>query len=404
MNGTITPENESQVAELLRWAAAERQGIALAGAGTKTGFGVEAAGDCKVSLSGISGILEYEPEELVMRALPGTPLEEVRHELSVRHQHLAFEPPGLAGVCGATGSSAGTIGGAFMANASGPRRFRAGAARDHILGLRAVNGRGESWKSGGRVIKNVTGYDLSKLLAGSWGTLSVVTEVTFKVLPAPPASATIAVTGLDAAAGLELVRELAASPFDATGLAYLPQAALTGLPPGLRTSREDLGIAFVRVEGSPLSVEDRLRAFQQLGAATGSARRLKGDESTALWDAVREVQPLHDAEVIVKVSLPPAWALEAVSQLSTRCHWFADGGAAWLWLGIPAAMAASVISGLRSRFAGRGSCVVWRAPEEIKREVGVFSPVSESMRALAARLKQSFDPQNLLNPGRLGLA
>jgi len=401
----FAPENESQVVDLLRWAATERRAIALAGAGTKSGFGAAVATDCRVSMSGLSGILEYEPEELVMRALPGTPLEEVQQALSARRQHLAFEPPALGAVCGAAGSSsAGTIGGVFMANASGPRRFRAGAARDHILGVRAVSGRGENWKSGGRVIKNVTGYDLSKLLAGSWGTLSVVTELTFKVLPAPPTSATIAVTGLETATGLELLRELAASPFDATGLAFLPQAALAGLPAGLRTSREDLGIAFVRVEGSPLSVEDRLRAFQQLTVAAGSARRLKGDESAALWDAVREARPVCDAEVIARVSLPPAWAVETVSQLSGHCHWFADAGGAWLWLGMPAARAASVIAGLRHRLAGRGSCVLWRAPAEIKREVGVFSPTGEAARGIAARIKQSFDPENLLNPGRLGPA
>ena len=401
----FAPQNESQVLELIQWAAAERKAITLTGTGTKSGFGTEVDSDCPVSLAALSGILEYEPEELVMRALPGTPLEEVQHELSARRQHLAFEPAGLGGVCGAPGTaSAGTIGGAFLANASGPRRFRAGAARDHILGVRAVSGRGEIWKSGGRVIKNVTGYDLSKLIAGSWGTLSVVTELTFKVLPAPPASATIAVTGLDPAAGLDLIRELAANPFDATGLAYLPQAALAGLPAGLRTSREDLGIAFIRVEGSPLSVEDRARAFLGVAAMAGAAGRLKGDESTALWDAVREARPLFDAEVIAKVSLPPAWALEVVSQLSARCLWFADAGAAWLWLGLPAAKAVGVIAGLRTRFAGRGSCVVWRAPAEVKRDAGVWSPASGAMHALLTRIKQSFDPGNILNPGRLGRA
>lgn len=405
MSETLAPETQAQVVELVRWAAGTQTPLAVTGAGTKSGFGMEVDAGARVSLSRLSGILEYEPEELVMSALPGTPLEEIRQVLAAQHQHLAFEPAGLGGICGGADAEAtgGTIGGTFLANASGPRRFRSGAARDHILGVRAVSGSGESWKSGGRVIKNVTGYDLSKLLAGSWGTLSIVTELTFKVLPAPQASTTLAVSGLGYAAGLDLVRELAAAPLEAGGLAYLPEAVLPGLPQELRTSREDRGIAFVRVEGSALSVEDRARALEQLSAAAGQVRRLKGDEAVVLWQSVREAGPLLDAEVIVKVSLPPAWAVELTAQLPAGCRWFADAGAGWIWIGIPTRDAVSAVGALRGRLHGRGSCVLWRAPPDLKRKAGVLSPAATAFAALQARIKQSFDPANILNPGRLGV-
>ena len=193
MNEHFYPETEQQAHDLVRWVVAEDKTISIQGKNTKQGFGLQVNADCVMGMERLSGILEYHPEELVMTALPGTPLAEITGALSKHNQYLAFEPPALNRMYHV--DDEGTIGGVFIGNLAGPRRFKTGGARDHILGVRAINGRGEIWKSGGKVIKNVSGYDMSKLLAGSWGTLSVVTELTFKVLPAPAVSRSLAYGG-----------------------------------------------------------------------------------------------------------------------------------------------------------------------------------------------------------------
>lgn len=396
----VAPGNESEVAELVRWALAERQPLDIRGRGSKSGFGQAVPDPVAVSLHGLSGILEYEPEELVMRALPGTPLEEVEAALAQHRQQLAFEPPVLALACGNSAAAGASIGGTFLANASGPRRLRAGAARDHILGVRAVDGRGVAWKSGGRVIKNVTGYDLSKLMAGSWGTLSIVTELCFKVLPAARASAGFAVTGLDAPAGLKLLRELGAHPLEASGLAYVPAALLPALAQELRLGTDDGGMVCVRIEGSAAGVEQRARILQRVAAGAGAPRRLKGEEAQVLWDSLREARPLAGCEVLLKLSLPPSATTRVLDQLPPDASWFADCGGGWIWIGLPQADAAQRIAALRA--AGGGSCVLWRAPAAVRSAAALPAAVPPALQALNRRIKQAFDPAGILNPGRLG--
>ena len=190
MSEDLRPTTPEELKELIAWAAAEEAALEILGAGSKRALGRPVEAERRVHLAGLAGITLYEPAELVMAARAGTPLAEIEERLAASQQQLAFEPPDYGLLLGGA-AKGGTIGGAFACNLAGPRRIKAGAARDHLLGVQAATGRGELIKSGGRVVKNVTGYDLCKLLTGSFGTLAVMSEVTFKVLPAPPETATL---------------------------------------------------------------------------------------------------------------------------------------------------------------------------------------------------------------------
>ncbi len=223
----MTPGTPEEVLDAVAEALAEGTPLEILGAGTKRNYGRPAEAKRTLGLSRLAGITLYEPNELVMTARPGTPLAEIEANLDRNGQQLAFEPadygPLLAGAVAGKETGGATIGGIFACDLSGPRRIAAGAARDHILGIKAVSGRAEAFKSGGRVVKNVTGYDMSKLLTGSFGTLAVMTEVTFKVLPAPDDSRTVVIPGLDDRAALGAMIKALGGPWEVTGAAHLPK-------------------------------------------------------------------------------------------------------------------------------------------------------------------------------------
>ena len=262
-------------------AAARRTPLAVAGGATKEAVGRPAQTEATLSSAALTGVTLYEPAELVIAARAGTPLSEIVATLAGRGQQLPFEPMDHRVLLGSTGAP--TIGAVAAANVSGPRRIMAGAARDSLIGVRFVNGQGEAVTSGGRVMKNVTGLDLVKLMAGSWGTLGFLTEVTFKVLPRPERVATLALSGLDDARAIAALCAAVASPFEVTGAAHLP-AALDGA--GGRT--------LLRIEGFSLSVDHRLDALRRLLKGFGAVDVVEGEAADALWRAVRDVAPLAE--------------------------------------------------------------------------------------------------------------
>src|SRR5579871_2692103 len=223
MSDLLKPREASEVEAAVQWALAGGKTLEVAGRGTKRAIGRAAQWDATLDLSGLSGVTLYEPEELVLSAKAGTPLAEIESLVANSKQELAFEPMDYGPVLGAT-PGGGTIGGVIAANLSGPRRIKAGAARDHFLGFSAVSGRGETFKSGGRVVKNVTGYDLCKVLAGSFGTLAAMTDVTVKVLPKPETERTVLVVGLDQATAGKLMTAVMGSFADASAAAHVPPA------------------------------------------------------------------------------------------------------------------------------------------------------------------------------------
>ncbi len=360
----MRPTTEADLAEAIAAATAP---LLVRGGGTRT-IG-QAVGDV-LETGGLTGVALYEPGALTLVVRAGTPVAEVERVLAADRQRLAFEVPDLRGLLGREGVS--TIGGVVAANASGPRRVQVGAARDALLGVRFVDGSGTVIKNGGRVMKNVTGYDLVKLLAGSRGTLGVLTEVSFKVQALPEAEATLVIGGLGDEAGLAALRRALGSPFDISGAA------------------RHSGQSLIRVEGMAGSVAYRLDRLRAL--VGGDVEVAEAAVSAALWRDVRDVALFHDkpGEVWRIVTLPTA-AAEIAGRLAGEALWDCGGGLIWLRLdhGRGAEVAAAV--------AGRGHAT------RVRGDGGpVFPPEAPEVALLAAGLRAKFDPRGILNAGLIG--
>jgi glycolate oxidase FAD binding subunit len=344
-------------------------------------------------------VVTYEPEELILIARAGTPVRALTELLTQQNQMFAFEPPDLGPLFGTT-TGGGTLAGMVATNLSGPRRISAGAARDHTLGFRAINGRGEVFKSGSRVMKNVTGYDLPKLFAGSWGTLGVMTEVTMKVLPRAEDVATLLVAGLNYANGVAVLCAGMGSAHEVSAAAHLPPLVAASIPAVAGVGR---AVSALRLEGPAPSVAARLAALSQELSGHGEILHLGAADSLALWNALRDATPLADRPELVvwRVSVPPTegpGVMERVGDLALG--WF-DWSGGLLWLGLnpgePDGGAARVRAAIG---ATGGHATLVRAPLEIRGAVPVFPPQSAMIEALEARIKAGFDPAGILNPGR----
>jgi glycolate oxidase FAD binding subunit len=403
MADVLQPADGEQVREVLAWAAAEEEPIAVQGGGSKIALGRPMQAARVLDLSQLTGVSLYEPEELVLRAGAGTALSEVEALVAGEGQQLAFEPPDYGPLLGAPPGGA-TIAGAVACNLSGPRRIQAGAARDHFLGLKAVSGRGEHFKSGGRVVKNVTGYDFCKLLAGSYGTLGALTEVTVKILPAAEKTRTVLILGLDDRAALAALREASGSAHEVSGLAHLPasEAARSAVS---YVADADTSVTALRIEGPGPSVEHRCAALRQAMAAHGPVEELHSRNSAAFWREVRDVGPFvgEESRLVWRLSLPPAAGAEVVARIAaeieTRAFYDWAGGLVWLSLEESPDAGHETVRAALTEVGGHALLV--KAPAEVRAVVPVFQPLAPSLAALTARVKESFDPRRILNPGRM---
>ena len=407
MSTTFRPENVEQVAEVVAWAAAEKAPLEVVGRGSKRDFGRPLQTGHGLDLSALSGILLYEPGELVLSARAGTPMAEIESALRDNNQQMAFEPADLAPLYGGA-VGAGSIGGAIACNLSGPRRIKAGAARDHFLGFQAASGRGELFKSGGRVVKNVTGYDLSKLLAGSHGTLAVLTDVTIKVMPAPEKSRTVLLYGLDDAGAAVAMQLAMNSAHEVSAAAHLPApVAAAARVPGVA----DAGgaVTALRVEGPGVSVEYRCAALRRELADLGETGELHTHNTGLLWTMVRDVHPLLDKPeaAIWRLSVPPAAGPRVAAQCArgnkALSYYDWAGGLIWLALTLTGDAAADAgAAWVRGAIAADGGhATLMRASTQVRSAVSVFQPQDPASAALTARMKDSFDPNRVLNPGRM---
>ena len=403
MADVLKPADAAQAREAVAWAAAEEQPLEVKGTGSKAALGRPLQAAHALDLSGLSGIGLYEAEELVLSCGAGTPLGEIEALLAENGQQLAFEPADYGPLFGVAAGQA-TIAGVLGCNLSGPRRIKAGAARDHFLGVKGVSGRGESFKSGGRVVKNVTGYDLCKLLAGSYGTLAVLTEVTLKVMPAPEETRTVLIMGLDDGAAVGVLNEASRTPHEVSGLAHLPAgvAALIGVSP---VSGAGAPITALRLEGAGPSVEHRAGALSAQFAGHGAIGELESQESVLLWRQLRDVTPFAgDGErPLWRLSVPPSAGAGVVGRISAEAdaeaYYDWAGGLVWLLLGRSADADHERVRAAVTEAGGHALLV--RAPAEIRARVPVFQPQGEALSSLTQRIKDSFDPRRILNPGRM---
>jgi glycolate oxidase FAD binding subunit len=369
--GVLRPATEAELAEAVRTAGGP---LRIAGGGTRA-VGRPVAGTV-LSTAALAGIVTYEPGALTLVARAGTPLAEVEAALAAEGQRLPFEPPDLRPLLGTRGTP--TLGGAAAANAAGPRRVTAGAARDAMIGVRFVDGTGMVVKSGGRVMKNVTGYDLVKLLAGSWGTLGVITEVALKVLPAPEASATLVLEGLGPGDAVEAMAAALSSPFEVNGAAHLVG-----------------GATWLRLEGFAESVADRAPRLARRLARWGAARTLRdAAEQAVLWARIRDAADLAPAPGDVwRLVLRPSEAAGVLARAGAHAA-LIDAGGAVMWLSLPEG------TDLRARlgpFTGHATLI--RAAPATRAAIRPFPPEPPVVARLSEGLRRRFDPRGILNPG-----
>jgi glycolate oxidase FAD binding subunit len=292
---------------------------------------------------------------------------------------------------------------------AGPRRVRAGGARDHLLGAHAVSGFGDSFKTGGRVVKNVTGYDLCKLLAGSWGTLAVMTEVTLKVMPRPESERTLLLRGLDDIAANKAMTAALGSPFDVSGAAHLPRSAFRAKTAGLgEIASHDAALTLLRLEGITASVVHRAASLRDLLAPYGTIVIVEDAASSELWAAIRDVLPFAadgalGAWPVWRIVCPPAagGALGQQVARETGGDVLYDWGGGLIWAALPPKTDAQAATLRRRAEAVGGHAMLVRASEETRREVEVFHPQPAGVAALSERVRVSFDPKSILNRGRL---
>ena len=404
MADNLKPRDGKEVEQAIQWALGTGKALEVIGHGSKRTIGRAAQWDLTLDLSGLSGITLYEPEELVLTAKAGTPLAEIETLIAASKQELAFEPMDFGRVLGGR-PGVGTIGGAIGANLSGPRRIKAGAARDHFLGVTAVSGRGETFKSGGRVVKNVTGHDLCKLLAGSWGTLAAMTEVTVKTLPRAETEETVLVFNLDDATAAKVMAAATGSFADVSGAAHLPAVAAARIA---ETASADRAATAFRVEGVAPSVVERKGILEALLRPFGPLATLPQAQSRALWRSIRDVVPFAAdgpaaGRDLWRISTAPTRGAEVGRTLAGRANaeLLYDWAGGLIWAALPAANDANAPLVRASVAAAGGHATLIRAPAAVRAAVEVFSPEAPALAALTRRVRESFDPQGVLNAGRM---
>jgi glycolate oxidase FAD binding subunit len=366
----IAPGDAAELAEAVR----THTRLEPVGGGSKRAIG-RTIDAILLDLAAFNGILEYEPNELVLTARAATPLATIEHALAANGQRLAFEPPDYGPLLGI--ERAQTLGGVLAANQAGSRRIAAGAARDHFLGFAAVNGRGEHFKAGSKVVKNVTGYDLPKLLAGSWGTLAVLTEVTIRVAPMPEIERTLVIRADTPERALEILTQALGSSYEVSSAAYDPRRGTS-----------------LRIEGFSASVDARVAALLAL-LGNPEVETIEHVNSREFWAQQGGAGELADWPIVWRISVPPSHAPAVLASLAAE-RYLLDWGGGLIW-----AAYRTLDGSLVRRALREGHATLIKAPPDARAQTCTFQPLPASLAEVSARLKAAFDPDNRLNPNRL---
>ena len=404
---TLRVRDAKDVEQVVRTAIAGDQPLEIIGHGSKRRIGQPMATNAVLDLSALNAVIAYEPNELIITVQAGAPLADVLALIDAKNQQFAFDPMDTAPLLGT--AKIGTIGGMIGAGLAGPRLIKAGGARDHLLGAHAVSGFGDSFKTGGKVVKNVTGYDLCKLLAGSWGTLAVMTEVTLKVMPRPESERTLILRGLDDVTANRAMTAALGSPFDVSGAAHLPNSVFRPAADGLAgLTQQGAAVTLVRLEGIAASVASRAASLAGLLAPFGAVETIEDTASLELWTAIRDVLPFAadgalGAWPVWRIVCPPAsgGALGQALARETGGDVIYDWGGGLIWAAVPPKPDARA-SVVRQRVdAAGGHAMLIRGADEVRGQVDVFHPQAPGLAALAERVRHSFDPRCILNRGRM---
>jgi glycolate oxidase FAD binding subunit len=398
MTEAFKPRDEGEIVEAVAWAVSGGKKLEVIGHGSKRTIGRAAQTDRTLDVSSLSGIVLYEPEELILSARAGTPVAEIEKLLAANRQEFAFEPMDTGPILGFK-AGAGTLGGLLSVNFSGPRRIKAGSARDHALGIKAVSGRAEAFKAGGRVVKNVTGYDLPKLMTGSFGTLAVLSEITLKVLPRAEDVETLLVSGLTDARAVEAMSAAIGSACDVSGVAHFPQRVASKLPlKGANTART----AF-RLEGIAPSIAARRDKLQYILKSFGALSVLKAEDSHTLWRAVRDALPFAEKldNALWRISVTPSLGAKIGGAIAsaTGAQIFYDWAGGLIWAEMPNENPNE--NAVRAAIGGNGHALLVRASPSVRASAAIFGPLEGGMAKVIKGLKEGFDPKTVLNPGRM---
>ena len=403
MADIFMPSDETELARFVEAAKAGNHPLEVCGFRSKREAGRPVNPAAVVSTAKLSGITFYEPGELVISAKAGTPLREVEAALARKNQELPFEPADFSRLYGPDPQAA-SLGSVAAMNISGPRRILRGAARDHLLGVRAVNGEGVAIKAGGRVTKNVTGVDLVKGLCGSWGTLAVLTELTFKVLPKAAKTRTIIFLGLGDEAAVGVMSEAMGTPYEVSGTIHLHGSLVSRLSDP-DTASANMALTALRVEGDPQSVAYRVEKLRRGLSPFGETYEFDDHESRAFWADIRSLaflsgnfdRPLWRITVAPSKAAQIVRALSAFFPLSAAYEW--SGGL--IWLETPPSSEASVTELRRVLAEFEADSMLMRAPRPVRSSIEVFHPLPMTKMKLVQAVKKAFDPAGVLNPGRM---
>jgi glycolate oxidase FAD binding subunit len=407
MSEILSPTTADEAAEIVRSAAAGNKPIRIMGGGSKAPVTARLNTDITLRSTGLAGITLYEPSELVIAARAGTPLAMITQTLSEQNQRLSFDPVTYQSLLGTGDATTPTIGAVAACNLSGPRRIAFGAARDSLIGIEMINGKGEVIKNGGRVMKNVTGYDLTKLVCGSWGTLGLLTEVYFKVQPCPESERTLLYEGLDDGQAVACLCMAMGSPFEVTSATHIPPR--DGKP----------AQTLIRIEGFAPSLTYRREELTDLLADYGQPGLLDGAESAALWASIAELDVLkaEPEDLVWKISVKPTdgpiLGKTLRDRFGARLLYDWSGGLLWAAFSADAVVDTALALGgeagdggaglIRSEVASLGGhATLMRGPQALRAAIPGFQPPSASAAILARAAKQSFDPAGLFNPGLMG--
>ncbi len=394
------PSDESEIQQIIKHCFKKNLPIEIIGSQTKKEIGKKLQCAKTLKMSKFSGIIDYKPEELYITVKAGTPIKNIQEELKKNNQHLAFEPTNFSKIF-KTDSNEGTIGGTIACNFAGPRRLKVGSARDHILGFKGFNGKGEKIKSGGTVVKNVTGYDLSKLITGSFGTLLTISELTLKVLPLESEIKTIIVSGLALEHAMGIMGSAISSSNDPSGAVYYPGNLRNNFV--FNDLTHPGSITAIRVEGTKLSTEQRINnLIKELVLENKKLTILDSNQSEIFWEDTRSLKAfsINDRNLLRAV-VPPSETVNLINRLKTfHPNYFLDWGGSLIWLELDY-LSNQKIDQIRERILDvNGYLTVIKSPESLKSSSEIFT-IDPIKFKISQNIKKSFDPKRIFNPGKM---
>ena len=396
----LKPNREETIADIVKYCYKKNIPLEICGLGSKKNIGRNFQSQKTLDLSNYSGIIKYEPEELYIKVKSGTSIKEIKEVLEKKNQQLAFEPTDFGPLFDGKNNE-GTIGGVLSCNFAGPRRFKVGSARDHILGFKGVNGKGEIIKSGGTVVKNVTGYDLSKVITGSFGTLSVFTEISIKVLPKPDLTKTLVIENQHLKKGLEYLTTSLASSSDPSGAVFYPEYFRSQFT--LNDLTTDGPITAIRIEGSKLSIDERIKQLlNELVINKKEVSILDSEQSNIFWENTRCLKVFTNLKNnLLRIIVPASETFDLINKLKPyNIKYFIDWGGNLVWVQL-GELNLNILKEIKFIVKTLGGYLtVIKVEESLKASIDIFT-IDDLKYKIYEKIKKSFDPKRILNPGKM---